>query len=431
MSKKIHDSMLELIGNTPMVRLNKICKGLDSEILVKLEYMNPSGSLKDRIALEMIRAAEKSGELKPGATLVESSTGNTGFALSSVGRAMGYNVRIYETMPGKAGSEKKKMMENVGAEVRLMEPDDIEHLQERSIAGSEVELPGRQLCLEAEQESGGKIWWARQFANQANTEAHYQTAQEILEQTDGKLDVFVQSIGTGGSVYGIAKIAEEGMPDVKVIGIQPASSRNSWTAGMEMGFGIGLIGKLPCPPDLAAALLLGIEAELAAGKLHFRPGNAALLQLLDVFGLHQAHFGADVFHHLLLFRTGLAGHGFVDADVVAHGPPHAGQREAGVARAGFHEGRTGLELAGFLAGPDHLECDPVLQAAGGIHVLQLDQDFRVQALADLVQPDHRGVPDQFQHAVMDFLAHFGSLIAGHSRGYSSSWPMFKDLALSI
>lgn len=232
-NKKIHDSMLELIGNTPMVRLNKICKGLSSEILVKLEYMNPSGSLKDRIAYAMIKAAEKSGELKPGATIVESSTGNTGFALSSVGRAMGYKVRIYETMPGKAGSEKKKMMENVGAEVRLMEPKDIEHLRERSIAGSEVELPGRQLCLEAEQEGGGNIWWARQFSNPFNCESHYQTAQEILEQTDGKLDVFVQSIGTGGSVFGIAKILKEACPNVKVIGIQPASSKEPWHAGMD------------------------------------------------------------------------------------------------------------------------------------------------------------------------------------------------------
>ncbi len=233
MSKKIHDSMLELIGNTPMVRLNKICKGLDSEILVKLEYMNPSGSLKDRIAYEMIKEAEKSGALKPGATIVESSTGNTGFALASVGRAMGYNVRIYETMPGKAGSEKKKMMENVGAEVCLMEPEDIEELKERSIAGSEVELPGRQRCFDVEQESDGKIWWARQYANKGNSVSHHTTAQEILEQTDGKLDVFIQSIGTGGSVFGIAEILKKEIPNVKVIGIQPASSKEPWTFGMD------------------------------------------------------------------------------------------------------------------------------------------------------------------------------------------------------
>ena len=231
--KKIYNSMLELIGNTPMVRLNKIPAGTGSEILVKLEYMNPSGSLKDRIALEMIQGAAARGELKPGATIIESSTGNTGFALSSVGRMLGYNVTIYETMPGKAGAEKSKMMKNVGAEVRLMEPADIEHLRERSIAGAEVELPGRQLCLEDETGHPGKIWWARQFSNEDNCKAHYVTAQEILEQTDGKLDVFVQSIGTGGSLAGIAKVLKKEVPNVKVIGIQPASSKEPWRVGMD------------------------------------------------------------------------------------------------------------------------------------------------------------------------------------------------------
>ena len=158
---------------------------------------------------------------------------NTGFALSSVGRMLGYNVTIYETMPGKAGAEKSKMMRNVGAEVRLMEPEDIEHLKERSIAGAEVELPGRQLCLEDETNHPGKIWWARQFSNEDNCKSHYVTAQEILEQTDGKLDVFVQSIGTGGSVAGIAKVLKKEIPNLKVIGIQPASSKEPWHVGMD------------------------------------------------------------------------------------------------------------------------------------------------------------------------------------------------------
>ncbi len=233
MSKKIYDSVLELIGNTPMVRLNKIPAGLPSEILVKLEYLNPSGSLKDRIAVEMIDGAAQRGELKPGMTIVESSTGNTGFALSSIGTMKGYKVTIYETMPGKAGAEKSKMMSNVGAEVRLMEPADIDHLRERSIAGAEVELPGRQLCLEAEKEQPDKIWWARQFSNEDNIRAHYATAREILEQTDGKIDVFVQSIGTGGSLAGIAEVLKKECPNVKVIGIQPASSKELWHPGMD------------------------------------------------------------------------------------------------------------------------------------------------------------------------------------------------------
>lgn len=231
--KKIYDSVLEMIGNTPMIRLNKICEGMNSEILAKLEYLNPSGSLKDRIALEMIAGAEKMGTIKPGYTIIESSTGNTGFALSTVGRLKGYKVKIYETMPGKAGSEKKKMMENVGAEVRLLEPEDIEGLQERSIAGSEVELPGRQICLDDETANPDEIWWARQFANEDNIKAHHITAQEILEQTDGKIDVFVQSIGTGGSLVGIAEVLKKAIPNLKVIGIQPASSKELWHPGMD------------------------------------------------------------------------------------------------------------------------------------------------------------------------------------------------------
>lgn len=232
-NKRIYNNVFELIGDTPMVRLNKIPAGTGSEILVKLEYMNPSGSLKDRIALEMIAGAEKAGKLSPGYTIIESSTGNTGFALSSIGTMKGYKVCIYETMPGKAGAEKQKMMRNVGAEVRLMEPEDIQALKERSIAGSEVELPGRQLCLQDEEAHPDKIWWARQFSNEDNIKAHHLTAQEILEQTDGKIDVFVQSIGTAGSLVGIAQVLKTAIPNIKVIGIQPASSKELWHPGMD------------------------------------------------------------------------------------------------------------------------------------------------------------------------------------------------------
>lgn len=230
--KKIYDSVLELVGNTPMVRLNKICADINSEILVKLEYLNPSGSLKDRIALEMIENAAKSGRLKPGDTIIESSTGNTGFALTTIGRLKGYKVTIYETMPGKAGAEKEKMMKNVGAEVRLMEPEDLKGLQERSIAGHEVELPGRILCFEDEN-ANPDIWWARQFSNEDNVKSHHITAKEMLDQVGSDIDVFVQSIGTGGSLLGIGEILKKECSNVKVIGIQPASSKNVWYPGMD------------------------------------------------------------------------------------------------------------------------------------------------------------------------------------------------------
>ena len=214
--QKIYDSVLELIGNTPMVRLNKIGAHVESDILVKLEYTNPSGSLKDRIALAMIEEAEKEGTLKPGYTIVESSTGNTGIGLSAIGTLKGYNVVIYETMPGKAGAEKTKMMENIGAQVRLMEPEDIKGLEEKSIYGAEVELPGRQLCLD-EERANPKIWWARQFSNEYNVKSHHTTAEEILDQTDGEVDLFVASIGTGGTLAGVAEVLRERLPHLKIM----------------------------------------------------------------------------------------------------------------------------------------------------------------------------------------------------------------------
>ena len=229
---RIYDSVFELIGNTPMVRLNRIGAGLASEILVKLEYMNPSGSLKDRIALEMIEQAEKEGKLKPGYTIIESSTGNTGFGLASIGTLKGYKVRIYETMPGKAGAEKTKMMHNVGAEVRLMEPKDIEGLKERSVAGSEVELPGRQLCLEDERANPDKIWWARQFSNKDNVRAHHVTASEILGANGGRWMCSCNQSGRrqpGGNCGGVEKENPEGKSNRDSAG----ESKEVWHTGMD------------------------------------------------------------------------------------------------------------------------------------------------------------------------------------------------------
>jgi len=227
---KVHSSVLELIGNTPMVRLNKITEGVNSEIVVKLEYLNPSGSIKDRIALEMIEEAEKTGKLKPGYTIVESSTGNTGIALTFVGTLKGYNVKIYETIPGQVGNEKIKIMENLGAEVNVIRPKDMEELKDKSVPGAEVELPGRQICLNLERQDP-KVWWARQFSNPYNVKAHHITGKEILEQTDGKVDVFVASIGTGGTLMGIAEVLKKKIPEIRVVGIQPASSKELMIPG--------------------------------------------------------------------------------------------------------------------------------------------------------------------------------------------------------
>jgi len=229
---QVYDSALELIGNTPIVRLNRLAADADSEVLVKLEYLNPTGSIKDRIALEMINQAEKEGALKKGDTIIESSTGNTGISLAAVGKLKGYKVVIYETMPGKAGYVKTKIMRNLGADVKLMEPESPEGPGDRSIAGAEVELPGRQRCLDLEN-TDDKTWWARQFSNEYNTKAHHKTAEEILEQTGYRVDVFVASIGTGGTLFGVAEVLKQKLPLVKIIGIQPASSKTVLSPGMD------------------------------------------------------------------------------------------------------------------------------------------------------------------------------------------------------
>jgi len=207
-----------------MVKLSKITRGLNSDIFVKLEYLNPTGSLKDRIALRMVEQAEKEGVLRPGRTIVESSTGNTGTSLSFVGTMKGYKVVIFETTPGKMGEEKMKIMRNFGAEVRRITPKEMEDLRERSVAGAEIELPGRRICLDLEK-ARSDVWWARQFSNPQNVKAHNETAREIVSQIDGKIDAFTASIGTGGTLMGIAEVLKKEFPHIMIVGIQPASSR--------------------------------------------------------------------------------------------------------------------------------------------------------------------------------------------------------------
>lgn len=216
---KVVDSVLDLIGDTPMVRLGNIPGEGDAEIYVKLEYLNPSGSLKDRIALEMIRRAEAEGRLKPGYTIVDASTGNTGIALSFVGTRLGYRVAIY--MPEGMTPERIKIMESYGAEVHQLKFEDLK--SDESVAGAEVEIPTRQRCRELER-SNPKVWWARQFSNPANTAAHIKTGKEILRQMDDRVDAFAASIGTGGTLLGVARALKEELPKVLIVAVEPASA---------------------------------------------------------------------------------------------------------------------------------------------------------------------------------------------------------------
>ncbi len=219
------DSILETIGNTPLIKLQNVVDTEISNIFVKAEYLNPSGSLKDRIALQMIRDAKKRGDLKEGYTIVEASTGNTGIALSFVGTQLGYNVEIY--MPEGMTPERIKIMESYGAKVFELE---MEKGREGSVAGAEVEIGTRIRCLN-EEKTRPDVWWARQFSNESNTKAHIKTGKEILDQLGGKVDAFIASIGVGGTLYGVAKALKEANPDILIIGAEPASAKHPLSEG--------------------------------------------------------------------------------------------------------------------------------------------------------------------------------------------------------
>jgi cysteine synthase A len=219
------DSILDVIGNTPLVKLGKVVEPNSANVYVKAEYLNPSGSLKDRIAVEMIRDAEEKGPLKPGYTIIEASTGNTGTALSFVGSQLGYNVEIY--MPEGMTRERIRIMENYGAKVHEL---PLASGTEGSIAGAEVEIDTRIKCLEVES-SSDNIWWARQFSNPGNTRAHVKTGREIIDQLGEKVDAFVASVGVGGTLYGVSKALKEVYPDVQIIGLEPASAKYALSAG--------------------------------------------------------------------------------------------------------------------------------------------------------------------------------------------------------
>ncbi len=216
---KVVNSVLDLIGNTPLVKLTKIPTDSIANVYVKCEYMNPSGSLKDRIALEMIKEAESEGLLKPGYTIIEASTGNTGTAISFIGGYLGYNVEIY--MPEGMTTERKSLMENYGAKVHQLKLET--NSEDKSVAGAEVEIGTRLKCLEIEK-TRPNTWWARQFSNPANTRAQVKTGREIYQQMNGKVDAFVASIGVGGTLYGVSKALKEKNPNIFVIGVEPASA---------------------------------------------------------------------------------------------------------------------------------------------------------------------------------------------------------------
>ena len=225
---KIYKSASELIGNTPLVEFTGIEKqyGLKAKILAKLEYFNPAGSVKDRIAFEIISEAEKSGKLKPGGTIIEPTSGNTGIGLASIAAAKGYKLII--VLPETMSVERRNIIKAYGAELVLTEGS-------KGMSGAIAK------ANELQQEIEGSII-AGQFINPANPEAHRKTTgPEIWNDTEGKVDYFVAGVGTGGTITGVGEYLKSKNPEIKVVAVEPETSPvlSKGTSGTHKIQGIG------------------------------------------------------------------------------------------------------------------------------------------------------------------------------------------------
>lgn len=254
---KIYANVSELVGKTPLVELKHIeqAYGLKARLLAKLEYFNPTGSVKDRIAKAMIEKAEESGALKPGSVIIEPTSGNTGIGLASVAAAKGY--RIIIVMPDSMSVERRKFMKGYGAELVLTEGA-------KGMKGAIAKA--NELAAEIE---GAFI--PGQFVNPANPEAHYlATGPEIWEDTDGEVDFFVAGVGTGGTVTGVGQYLKEKNPAVKVIAVEPASSAvlSTGVAGKHkiQGIGAGFVPDVLNTGIYDEIIPVSDEAAFAFGK---------------------------------------------------------------------------------------------------------------------------------------------------------------------
>ncbi|MDN5331649.1 MAG: cysteine synthase [Tepidanaerobacteraceae bacterium] len=293
--KRIYDSILDLIGSTPMVRLSKLSPEGGATIAAKLESFNPGGSVKDRIAYNMILDAEKKGILKPGSTIVEPTSGNTGIGLAMVCAVRGY--RLILVMPASMSIERRRLLKAYGAEFVLTPP--------------ELGMKGAvEKALELTREIKDSFM-PQQFENPANPEIHEKTtALEILEQTAGNLDAFVAGVGTGGTITGVARVLKKEIPKLKIVAVEPASSPvlSGGKPGIHkiQGIGAGFIPKV-LDLDLVDEIITvtneeafetthelstkeGILAGISAGAAVFaarkvarnlRPGNLVVTVLPD------------------------------------------------------------------------------------------------------------------------------------------------------
>lgn len=245
---KIAESILDTIGNTPLVRLGRLARGIEAEVLVKLEYFNPLSSVKDRIGAAMIQDAEKKGILKPGMTIVEPTSGNTGIALAFVAATKGY--RLILTMPETMSLERRKMLKALGAEVILTSGDK--------------GMKGAIAKAEELKSLNQEYFMPQQFKNLANVEIHRETtALEIWEDTDGRVDILISGVGTGGTITGISQALKEKKPSFKAIAVEPRDSPvlSGGTPGPHkiQGIGAGFVPEILDRDSIDEVIKMGHE----------------------------------------------------------------------------------------------------------------------------------------------------------------------------
>jgi len=306
----IYNNVTELVGRTPIVRLNRLTEGLDAQVAVKLEFYNPANSVKDRIGVAIIDAAEKSGALKPGGTIVEGTSGNTGIALAMVGAARGYKVIL--TMPETMSTERRVMLRAYGAEIVLT-------------PGSEGMAGAVAKAKEIVEQTENAVS-ASQFANPANPAIHEATTgEEVWADTDGAVDIFVSGIGTGGTITGVGRPLRKYKPEVKIVGVEPIDSPilNGGQPGPHKIQGIGAnfvpdvldreiydeIIDVSFPDSIEVARALGTQEGILGGissgaivwaalELAKRPENAGKLIVAVVCDFGERYISTPLFEHI-------------------------------------------------------------------------------------------------------------------------------------
>ncbi|OXM24283.1 cysteine synthase A [Rhodococcus erythropolis] len=306
----IYNNVTELVGRTPIVRLNRLTEGLDAQVAVKLEFYNPANSVKDRIGVAIIDAAAKSGALKPGGTIVEGTSGNTGIALAMVGAARGYKVIL--TMPETMSTERRVMLRAYGAEIVLT-------------PGSEGMAGAVAKAKEIVEQTENAVS-ASQFANPANPAIHEATTgEEVWADTDGAVDIFVSGIGTGGTITGVGRTLRKYKPEVKIVGVEPIDSPilNGGQPGPHKIQGIGAnfvpdvldreiydeIIDVSFPDSIEVARALGTKEGILGGissgaivwaalELAKRPENAGKLIVAVVCDFGERYISTPLFEHI-------------------------------------------------------------------------------------------------------------------------------------